>query len=92
SWQNISQPGFKVDCVVFAGGHQAVDNRCHFAAIFIADKQPVFPSQCPGADGIFRRLCSYEHNRPYAQDIFILIFFQDALKNSFFPVKAMDKN
>jgi hypothetical protein len=91
-WQNISQPGFKVNLVVFTGCNQAVDDRCHFAAIFISDEQPVLSTQRPGTDGIFGRLCSYQHNRPYTQDIFILIFFQDALKNSFFPVKAMDKN
>ena len=44
------------------------------------------------SNGLRIEMCDAKTILHYTEDIFILIFFQDALKNSFFPVKAMDKN
>jgi len=40
--EDVFEPGFEVDLVVFAGGHEAGNDGGLLAAALVADKEPIF--------------------------------------------------
>jgi len=40
--EDVFEPGFEVDFVVFAGGHEAGNDGGLLAAALVADKEPIF--------------------------------------------------
>ena len=70
--------------------YNRIDAHACISAIHRVGKKPVLPACHDRADRVLAHLSSYEDKLHYTQDIFILIFSENALRYSSLVVKDED--
>ena len=90
----VFQQKFKISIniqsVCFGHLNHCVNDCTGIRTIYGTAKQPVLTANCEWADRILTELFSYVDKHPYTQDIFILIFSENALKFSSLVSKDED--